>query len=227
MSADRPRSPSRRATKRTYNTRPIKRDYTYFLREIAELFEVHPRAVRRGVKGAIPLIGERRPFLTHGRDLIAFLDARQARRKQPRAADELCCLRCRRLKAGGHGALSNVAFRPAHPSNRLIVQLNERWKVVDDPLQWILQRRKGSPRKKNSGWQGRSFCRTREALLRCVREYCGEVDPAALDKLHELPDWHLDWECTNLDVHGTDQGQSARQSEPLLTNALEVSDADQ
>jgi hypothetical protein len=46
---------------------------------------------------------------------------------------------------------------------------------VDDPLQWILQRRKGNPRKKNSGWQDRSFCTTREVLLRCVREYCGSL----------------------------------------------------
>src|SRR5262245_57424372 len=55
---------------------------------------------------------------------------------------------------------------PAHPSNRLVAQLNETWRVVDDPLQWILQRRKGNPRSRNSGWKNRSFCRTREALLR-------------------------------------------------------------
>ena len=84
--------------------------------------------------------------------------------------------------------------RPAHPSNRLVAQLNETWRVVDDPLQWILQRRKGNPRKKNSGWRNRSFCRTREGLLRCVREYCGEVDHDALARLEALPDYHSDWE---------------------------------
>jgi hypothetical protein len=40
---------------------------------------------------------------------------------------------------------------PAHPSNGLIAQLNGNWRVVHDPLQWILQRRKGNARKKNSG----------------------------------------------------------------------------
>ena len=45
---------------------------------------------------------------------------------------------------------------------------------MDDPLQWVLQRRAGNPRTKNSGWENRSFCTTREALLRCVRKYCGE-----------------------------------------------------
>jgi hypothetical protein len=37
---------------------------------------------------------------------------------------------------------------PAHPSNRLTAQLNSNWRVVDDPLQWILQRRKGKPAKR-------------------------------------------------------------------------------
>jgi hypothetical protein len=82
----------------------------------------------------------------------------------------------------------------AHPSNRLTLQLNENWRIVDDPLQWILQRRKGNPRKRNSGWQDRSFCTTREGLLRCVRENCGEVDDDALTKLQVLPEFHADWE---------------------------------
>jgi hypothetical protein len=91
-------------------------------------------------------------------------------------------------------SLANLPYRPAHPSNRLVAQLNETWRVIDDPLQWILQRKKGNPRKKNSGWRDRSFCRTRDALLRCVREYCGEVDPSALATLKALSDWHPDWD---------------------------------
>jgi hypothetical protein len=100
--------------------------------------------------------------------------------------------------------------RPAHPSNRPIAQLNETWRVVDDPLQWILQRRKGNPRSKNSGWENRSFCRTRDALLRCIREYCclpdqGEhrsireyrgVDGAAVEQVRALPEWHTDWDSS-------------------------------
>ena len=82
----------------------------------------------------------------------------------------------------------------AHPSNRLIAHLNGSWRVVDDPLQWILQRRKGKPRKKNSGWRDRCFCRTRGGLLRSVRELCGEVDDEALAHLHALPEFHSDWE---------------------------------
>ena len=61
---------------------------------------------------------------------------------------------------------------------------------MDDPLQWILQRRKGNPRKKNSGWQDRSFCRTREGLARCVRENCGEIDVDAYARLLALAEFH-------------------------------------
>jgi len=40
------------------------------------------------------------------------------------------------------GVAPSVLFAPpAHPSNRLIAQLNANLRVVDDPLQWILQRR--------------------------------------------------------------------------------------
>ena len=85
---------------------------------------------------------------------------------------------------------STLPSQPAHPSNRLLTRLNTNWRVVDDPLQWVLQRRKGNPRKKNSGWQDRSFCTTREALLRCVREYCGEVNENALADLQALSGHH-------------------------------------
>jgi hypothetical protein len=106
MSADRQRRKSRQARKRTYNTRLIKRDYTYFVGEIAELFDVHPQAVRRWIRGDLPTIDERRPFLIHGGDLIAFLDARQAKRKQQCAANELYCLRCRRPRRPRFGRVT-------------------------------------------------------------------------------------------------------------------------
>ena len=91
-----------------------------------------------------------------------------------------------------HLGYQDPAEALAHPSNRLIAQLNENWRVVDDPLQWILQRKKGSPREKNSGWRNRSFCTTREGLLRCIRECSGEIDADAFAKLRGMPDNHSD-----------------------------------
>jgi hypothetical protein len=68
--------------------------------------------------------------------------------------------------------------------------LNANWRVVDDPLQWILQVRKGRKRKKATGYRNRSFCVSRTALLRCIREYCGPVDPDGLALIAALPKLH-------------------------------------
>jgi hypothetical protein len=71
-----------------------------------------------------------------------------------------------------------------------VVQLNPDWRVVAcrDRVQWILQRR-GSPEKpRRDDWRSRSYCRTREALIRCAREHAGHIIPAALATLSSLPE---------------------------------------
>jgi len=77
------------------------------------------------------------------------------------------------------------------------VILNSRWRVVDDPLQWILQVRRATARKNDTGYQNRSYCVSRTGLLRCIREYCdpsneedGPIDPEALAILEKLPELH-------------------------------------
>jgi hypothetical protein len=53
--------------------------------------------------------------------------------------------------------------------------------ICRDRLQWIVQRRRSvCP----NSWRGVSFCRTREALLRCA----GRGDPAAVARLRALPE---------------------------------------
>lgn len=74
--------------------------------------------------------------------------------------------------------------------SEVIAVLNDRWRVVDDPLQWILEVRKGRSRSRATGWTGRRFHCQRTALIRSIRELCGEVDPAALAVLDALPQRH-------------------------------------
>jgi hypothetical protein len=102
-----------------------------------------------------------------------------------------------RDKGSAHPRYPNLTQRPAHPSNRLVAQLNESWRVIDDALQWRLQRK------------DRSFCRTREGLLRCIWEGCCPpdlgysprlrayrgVDEGALHRVRTLPEWHIDATC--------------------------------
>jgi hypothetical protein len=64
-----------------------------------------------------------------------------------------------------------------------IIQLNDQWRVEHDEMQWVLQCRQGGR------WRDRSFCVTREALLRCIGEHCGTADISAVLR---LPDWHPD-----------------------------------
>ena len=48
----------------------------------------------------------------------------------------------------------------------------------------------GNPRSKKLSLENRAFCTTRAALLRCIRKYCGEVNPTALEALITLSDNH-------------------------------------
>ena len=66
----------------------------------------------------------------------------------------------------------------------MTINLNSQWRVVFDPLQWILQHRHGDR------WRNRSFCVSRSSLLRCIREYCCE--PIDISEVLKLPDWHPD-----------------------------------
>ena len=70
--------------------------------------------------------------------------------------------------------------------------LNGRWRVIDDPLQWILQVRQGSKTLKGTGWRDRAYCAQRSALIRCIGEFCGEVSEYALAVIEALPSRHFD-----------------------------------
>jgi hypothetical protein len=82
-------------------------------------------------------------------------------------------------------SLRETADRYPH----IVVMLNSNWRVIRcaDGLQWILQRRGSPERARANDWRGRSYCRTRGALIRCTREYSGAVDPKAFAVLAALP----------------------------------------
>lgn len=84
--------------RRTHNTRLIKRDFSYSVDEIADLFGLHANAVRRWVNMGLIPIDDGRPMLFHGTDLKAFLDKRQSERKRPGKPNEFYCFRCRQQR---------------------------------------------------------------------------------------------------------------------------------
>jgi hypothetical protein len=70
------------------------------------------------------------------------------------------------------------------------LRLNDRWRVIEcrDRLQWILQARNRAETVARDVWRGQSYCRTREALIRCCDRYAGALDPAAVAALRGLPE---------------------------------------
>tara|TARA_R110000737_G_C14567019_1_gene483389 strand:- start:3 stop:491 length:489 start_codon:yes stop_codon:yes gene_type:complete len=80
--------------KRTYNTRLIKRDYSYDIKELSELLGVHIRTIREWIKSGLGLIDKTRPYLMHGSEIIFFLKDKQSKRKHPCKLHEFFCFKC-------------------------------------------------------------------------------------------------------------------------------------
>jgi hypothetical protein len=73
---------------------------------------------------------------------------------------------------------------------RVVTVLNDKWRVIEcrDGIQWILQSRDTRKAHATGVWRGRSYCRTKEALLRCA-SHAGEINSSATAILAALPDW--------------------------------------
>lgn len=73
---------------------------------------------------------------------------------------------------------------------RVIAILNRGWRVIEcrHGIQWILQRRNRAETVARHVWRGRSYCSTKEALIRCCDEHAGQIDPAARLTLMALPE---------------------------------------
>ena len=71
----------------------------------------------------------------------------------------------------------------------VVAHLNDRWRVIvcAAAIQWVLQRRTGE-RHGTARWEGRSYCRTSEALNRLSRKHAGAIDPDAAAILPSLPE---------------------------------------
>ncbi len=81
---------------RKYNTRIIKRNYSYLLSEIAELYNVHIRTVRQWVKEGLEIVEGLYPYLVNGKCLKEFLDKRQNKRKIKLQENQMYCVKCKK-----------------------------------------------------------------------------------------------------------------------------------
>jgi hypothetical protein len=85
------------------NHRLVKINRSYTLEETASVLDVHKNTVREWIRTGLPTIGDKRPILILGRELIAFLLARRQKNKQTCRPGEIYCVRCHAPKfpAGG------------------------------------------------------------------------------------------------------------------------------
>lgn len=72
----------------------------------------------------------------------------------------------------------------------ITIQLSDKWRVVDDSLQWILQVKRGKPTKKRSGYVDRAYCPQRTALVACIHRLVKDADSRAMGIIERFPERH-------------------------------------
>lgn len=80
--------------------------------------------------------------------------------------------------------------RAGSSARPVTIPLNATWRVNEDNLQWLLERKVSEPRKRASGWAAVSFVRTRDGLLLCIGEKCGPLSSEILAVIKALPESH-------------------------------------
>ncbi len=113
------------------------------------------------------------------------------------------------------------SLRRLRAVNNVVAHLNERWRVIECAagIQWILQHRAGE-RHGTARWDDRSYCRTREALIRCCRASAGAIEPAACTTLAALPQRMMSRSGDDK-IRSPSTGQG--KPDPLSSNAAQAS----
>ena len=95
------------------------------------------------------------------------------------------------LEGGGHPRKDgpNSRAEEADHYDSVVARLNRNWRVIvcSARIQWVLQRRRGQ-RRGRARWEGRSYCRTKEAITRLSRRFARPIDPVAAAIMAALPD---------------------------------------
>jgi len=77
------------------NINRIKIHRSYTVKEVSELFDVHPKTVRNWIRAGLPVADGKRPLLINGIDLKIFLKKKRNSNKYRCEAHEMCCFKCK------------------------------------------------------------------------------------------------------------------------------------
>ncbi len=87
------------AKKQKYSLKPIRRNYTYSVDEIADLYGITPDTVFRWIRNESLKRNEAsRKYFVHGSELIKFLERRNIKNKKPCQEGEIYCCKCRQCQ---------------------------------------------------------------------------------------------------------------------------------
>lgn len=102
--------PRKKAFKRKFDLRRIKRDMSYSPQEICELLGSHKNTVHMWLKGGLRRIDKERPYLIHGSDLYAFLEARQKKKHRSCALNEMYCVKCHKPQLAWENVVDVIIY---------------------------------------------------------------------------------------------------------------------
>jgi hypothetical protein len=103
---------------RRISSRRIRGHLTYTVAEAAQATGSHRNTVRHWLKGGLSALDRCQPTLIKGTTLKAFIDGRNADRRQPCGPGRMYCLKCRAPKIPAFG---EVEYEPkSEKSGRLI-----------------------------------------------------------------------------------------------------------
>ncbi len=85
--------------KHSYSLKPIRRDYTYSVYEIAEMYGIVSDTVFRWIRNeGLKRNEASRKYFVHGSELANFLERRNGKNKKPCNEGEMFCCKCRTPK---------------------------------------------------------------------------------------------------------------------------------
>lgn len=82
--------------RKKFKPRDVKSHRTYSVKEIVELFNVHPNTVGAWIKSGLKTIDKQRPALVFWQDLRDFIKRKNESKKHPCAEDQFFCFKCQK-----------------------------------------------------------------------------------------------------------------------------------